>query len=62
MGEWKGVEEKGMENKRMGNKRLGKKSIVVKNMNEKQRKTVNMLTLAFGMAFMPPIWAVPDPS
>lgn len=27
-------------------------------MDEKQRKTVNMLTLAFGMAFMPPIWAV----
>ena len=56
------MEEKGMENKRMGNKRLGKKSIGVKNMDEKQRKTVNMLTLVFGMAFMPPIWAVPDPS
>ena len=57
MAEWKGVEEKGM-----GNKRLGKKSIGVKNMDEKQRKTVNMLTLAFGMAFMPPIWAVLAPS
>ena len=57
MGEWKGVEEKGM-----GNKRLGKKSIGVKNMDEKQRKTVNMLTLAFGMALMPPIWAVLAPS
>lgn len=30
-------------------------------MDEKQRKTINMLTLAFGIAFMPPIWAVLAP-
>ena len=30
-------------------------------MEEKQRKTVNMLTLAFAIAFMPPIWAVLAP-
>ena len=27
-------------------------------MSEKQKKKINMLTLAFGIAFMPPIWAV----
>ena len=32
-----------------------------KGMEEKQRKTVNMLTLAFAIAFMPPIWAVLAP-
>lgn len=30
-------------------------------MDEKKRKRVNMLTLAFGIAFMPPIWAVLSP-
>lgn len=30
-------------------------------MDEKQQKTINMLTLAFGIAFMPPIWAVLAP-
>lgn len=30
-------------------------------MEEKQRKKINMLTLAFGIAFMPPIWAVLAP-
>lgn len=30
-------------------------------MEEKQRKKINMLTMAFGIAFMPPIWAVLAP-
>lgn len=30
-------------------------------MEEKQKKKINMLTLAFGIAFMPPIWAVLAP-
>lgn len=30
-------------------------------MNEKKIKRINMLTLAFGIAFMPPIWAVLAP-
>ena len=30
-------------------------------MDEKKRKRVNMLTLAFGIAFMPPIWALLSP-
>ncbi len=29
--------------------------------DEKQRKKIHMLTLAFGIAFMPPIWAVLAP-
>lgn len=30
-------------------------------MDEKKIKRINMLTLAFGIAFMPPIWAVVSP-
>lgn len=30
-------------------------------MKEKKMKRINMLTLAFGIAFMPPIWAVVSP-
>ncbi len=30
-------------------------------MEEKRIKTINMLTLAFGIAFMPPVWAVLAP-
>lgn len=30
-------------------------------MEEKRRKTIHILTLAFGIAFMPPIWAVLAP-
>ena len=30
-------------------------------MDEKKIKRVNMLALAFGIAFMPPIWAVLSP-
>ena len=30
-------------------------------MEDKKRKSINMLTLAFGIAFMPPIWAVVSP-
>lgn len=28
---------------------------------EKKQKKINMLTLALGIAFMPPIWAVAAP-
>lgn len=31
------------------------------NVEEKKVKKINMLTLAFGIAFMPPIWAVVSP-
>ena len=59
--EKKYMEKKVMEEKRMGRNGMEKKCVEERNMEDKQKKTVNMLTLAFGIAFMPPIWAVLAP-